>query len=92
MWLNKPIRVGITNQFGTNTCHHNKKLDQILSHLHIIWDFPESPINEYSGKCMEVQQPETMALHILVGHKNVVIWSLFVDLHETTSNPPLSRI
>ena len=27
MRLNKVIRVGGTNQFGTNTCHHNKKLD-----------------------------------------------------------------
>ena len=48
MWLNKAIRVGGTNQFGTNTCHHNKKLDQILNHLQLFWDFPKSPINEYS--------------------------------------------
>ena len=48
MWLNKAIRMGGINQFGTNTCHHNKKLDQILNHLHLFWDFPKSPINEYS--------------------------------------------
>ena len=46
MWLNKPIRVGGTNQFGINTRHHNKKLDQILNHLHLFWDFPKFPINE----------------------------------------------
>ena len=27
MWLNELIHVGDTNQFGTNTCHHNNKLD-----------------------------------------------------------------
>jgi hypothetical protein len=48
MWLNKVIRVGDTNQFDTNTCHHNKKLDWILDHLHLFWDFPKSPINEYN--------------------------------------------
>jgi hypothetical protein len=54
MWLNKPIRVGNTNQFGTNTtCHHNNKLDQILNHLHLFWDFPKSPINEYSDWILE---------------------------------------
>ena len=31
MWLSKAIHVDGTNQFDTNTCHHNKKLDQILS-------------------------------------------------------------
>jgi hypothetical protein len=30
MRLNKLIRVSGTNQFGTNTCHHNKKSDQTL--------------------------------------------------------------
>ena len=48
LWLSKPIRMGGTNQFGINTCHHNNKLDQILNHLHLVWDFPKSPINEYS--------------------------------------------
>jgi hypothetical protein len=27
MWLNKVIYMGSTNQLGTNTCHHNKKLN-----------------------------------------------------------------
>ena len=27
MWLNKVICMGGTNQIGTNTCHHNKKLN-----------------------------------------------------------------
>ena len=31
MWLSKAIHVDGTNQFDTSTCHHNKKLDQILS-------------------------------------------------------------
>ena len=48
MWLSKAIHVDGTNQFDTNTCHNNKKLDQILNHLHLFWDFPKSPINEYS--------------------------------------------
>ena len=40
--------MGGPNQFGTNTCHHSNKLDQILFHLQLFWDFPKSPINEYS--------------------------------------------
>jgi hypothetical protein len=48
MWLSKAIHVDGTSQFDTNTCHHNKKLDQILNHLHLFWDFPKSPIKEYS--------------------------------------------
>ena len=51
MWLNKRIRVGGTNQFGTNTCNHNKKMDLILDHLHLYQDFSKSPINEYSDFC-----------------------------------------
>ena len=42
--------MGGTNQFGTNTCHHNKKLNWILNHLQLFWDFPKSLINEYSDK------------------------------------------
>ena len=26
MWLNTVIRMGDTNQFDTNTCHHTKKI------------------------------------------------------------------
>jgi len=26
---------GTTHQFGTNTCHHNNKFDQILNYLHL---------------------------------------------------------
>ena len=29
MWLNEPIRMGGTNQFGINACHHNNNLDQM---------------------------------------------------------------
>ena len=39
-----------SNQIDTNTCHHNKKLFQILNHSHLFWDFPKSLINEYSFK------------------------------------------
>ena len=39
--------MGVTNQFGINTCHHNKKLNQILNHLHLFWHFPKSLINKY---------------------------------------------
>ena len=50
MWLDKAIWMGGINQFDTNTCHHNKKLNQISNHLHLFWDFPKSLINEYSDK------------------------------------------
>ena len=43
--------MGGANQFGTNTCHHNNKLDQILNHLHLFWDFSKSMINEYNDNC-----------------------------------------
>ena len=39
--------MGNINQIDTNTCHHNTKLDEILNHLHLIWDIQKSPINEY---------------------------------------------
>ena len=42
------ICIGNTNQFGTNTCHHNKKLNYIINHLHLFWDFLKSLINEYN--------------------------------------------
>ena len=29
------IQRDLINQFGSNTCHHNNKLDKILSHLHL---------------------------------------------------------
>ena len=35
--------MGVTNQFGINTCHHNKKLNR----LHLFWHFPKSLINKY---------------------------------------------
>ena len=50
MWLNKLICKGDTNQFDKNTYHHNEKLDHVLNHLHLFWDFPKSPINKYSDK------------------------------------------
>ena len=34
------------NQFGTNTCQHNKKLNQISSLMYLFWDFPKSMINK----------------------------------------------
>ena len=40
--------MGDTNQFCTNRCHHNKKLNQIFTHLHLFWNFPKSLINEQS--------------------------------------------
>ena len=40
--------MGGTNQFDTNICHQNKKLDQILNHLHLFLDFPKCLINEYN--------------------------------------------
>ena len=40
--------MGGTNQFGTNTCAHNKKLNHVLNHVHLFLDFPKSIINEYS--------------------------------------------
>ena len=43
--------MGGTNQFDTNTCHLNKKLDHILKHLHLFRNFPKSPIIKYSD-CM----------------------------------------
>ena len=47
MWLNKVICMGGTDQLGTNTWHHNKKLNYLLNNLHLFWDFPKSLINEY---------------------------------------------
>ena len=63
MWLNKVICMGGTNQFGTNTYHHNKKLNWILKHLQLFWDFPKSLVNEYSDSydncdcCERVDRP-----------------------------------
>ena len=48
--------MGGTNQFDTNTCHHNKKLDQILNHLQLFRDFSKSPINEYSDSGETVKE------------------------------------
>ena len=42
--------MGGTNKFGKNIGHHNKKLDQISNHVHFIWDFPKSQINEYNDR------------------------------------------
>ena len=46
MWPNKPIRLGDTSWFDTNTCHQNKKLDQMWKRLPLFWDFSKFPINE----------------------------------------------
>ena len=54
MWFKKAICMGGTNQFGTNTWHHNKKLKQMLNQLHLFWDFPKSLINKYSDKSYQV--------------------------------------
>ena len=48
MLLDKVICMGGTNRIGTNTCHHNKKLNQRLDYLHLFWDLSKSLINEYS--------------------------------------------
>ena len=53
MWLNEVICMGSTNQFGTNTCHYIKKLNMMLNHFHLFWDFPKPLINEYSDKSSE---------------------------------------
>ena len=55
--------MGNTNQFGTNTCHCNKKLNQILNYLQLFWDFPKSLINEYSDGSAS---PEFIMLKLLV--------------------------
>ena len=44
------------------------------------------------GGRIEVQQPMSTALHILVGHQNAVDLAACAQLHENTSNPLLSRI
>ena len=31
--------MGNTNQFSTNESHYIKKLNYILNHLHLFWDF-----------------------------------------------------
>ena len=42
--------MGDTNQFSKNIGHQNKKLDQILKHLHLFGTFPKSPIKKYSDQ------------------------------------------
>ena len=72
MWLNEDICMDDTNQYGTNTCHHNKKLNQILNHLHLFGDFPKSLINEYCDYILYECNSLFLACNsILVSH----IWS-----------------
>jgi hypothetical protein len=65
MWLNKAICMGGLNQFGTNTCHHNKILSHIVNHLNLFWDFPKSLINESSDKCWALESEFLEAWAIL---------------------------
>ena len=45
------IFLGNINQFGTNKCHYIKKIELDIKPFAFIWDFPKSPINEYSDLC-----------------------------------------
>ena len=47
-WWHRVICMGGTDQFGTNTCQHNKNMSQILNHLHLFWESLNSLINEYN--------------------------------------------
>ena len=77
--------MGGTNQFGTNTCHHNKKLDQILNHLHLFGDFPKSPINEYSDIC-EIFHGKWRLAHNMqpLGLGNTGILNDYAQIHPWT--------
>ena len=89
MWLNKVIYMGGTNQLGTNTCHHNKKLNQILNHLHLFWDFPKSLINEYSdiwanGNLSQKTREESLMQR--VRQPKIDVWCVH-NLDQTSNQP-----
>ena len=50
--------MGDTNQFGTNTCHHNKKSNQTLNYLHLFRGFPKPLINKYSDDLLLLLQQQ----------------------------------
>jgi len=77
MWLGKPIRMSSTNQFDINTCHHNNKLDKILNHLHLFWDFPKSPINEYM---VIIAIVDFVLFRSVMGYTNPLLSCLHVNI------------
>ena len=51
MWFFKVMCMDNTNQFDTNTCHHNREIELDNNQtLHLFWDFPKSLINEHSDE------------------------------------------
>ena len=73
MWPNKVICMGNTNQFGTNKRNDIKKLNYILNHVHLFWDFPKSPINEYSDKMNQLKSHTRKLLIIL---EELIVYTL----------------